>query len=168
MEITLLLACEAFSINKMYYNKPGFQRTQEAREWSYKVFDELNCSYNQQQMRLFREKFEPSHMGVEVTIVERIPVDEFFKVGSWEISSKTFDRSNVEKPLIDLLFLPKYFTRSVPEGCNNLNLDDKYVSQVISRKVPSPLAYTYLTITVKAVSNKDLFAWVKRDTSELL
>lgn len=168
MEVTLLLVCETFSVNKLYYNQPGFKRTQEAREWSHTVFNELNCSYNRDQMRRFREAFQPAYQAIEVTIVERIPVEQYFKVGSWEISSKTFDRTNIEKPLVDLIFLPKYFTRSVPDGCNNLNLDDKYIYQVVSRKEPSPFDYTYVTVTLKILDNKERFTWVKRDTEELL
>jgi hypothetical protein len=51
------------------------------------------------------------------------------------ISSRVEDLSNVEKVLLDVLFLPKFHVQPFPYGVQNVNADDKYVLELVSRKV---------------------------------
>ena len=50
------------------------------------------------------------------------------------LSSKAHDCTNFEKPIVDLLCLPSYYGTNAPYSMLNLNVDDKYVTRVISTK----------------------------------
>lgn len=151
MEVTLLIISEPFSINKMYYNKGNTKvRTQDARNWSYQVFQQLDQAYNKQQLQLFRDIFDPSKMGIEINIQIRYNDSKLYKKDG-TISSSSMDCSNFEKPLIDLLFLPKYFDRTPPDGCKNLKVDDKYILRLISEKKPSYGEGSYMLVTLKTI-----------------
>lgn len=137
MKIQFSLNVRPFSINKMYY-RGNFQRTQEARNWASEVFQELNKSEVQSLLASFKEKFNKNKQGIKVTLYFRYPEEKLLtKKGA--ISSRAFDLTNVEKPLIDLIFGPKYNKRRFPDGCKNLNLDDKYIIDCCSYKRPSVL-----------------------------
>ena len=57
---------------------------------------------------------------------------------------------NVEKPIIDLVFLPKYHTQVPPYGCPNLNCDDRYIKRLHSEKVEGAEAAIELNIGIVA------------------
>lgn len=65
-----------------------------------------------------------------------------------KISSRAEDLSNVEKMLLDVLFLPKYHVQPWPDGVPNLNADDKYVLELSSKKVYAPADGTHITIAL--------------------
>lgn len=71
-----------------------------------------------------------------------------------ELSNKCFDTTNIEKPLMDLIFLPKYFDLEYPFGCKNLNLDDKFLLDLVSKKRISPDQNHYIKIKLEIV-NRD-------------
>lgn len=155
MEVTLLVTSEPYSINKMYYNK-GIKkvRTQQARNWSYQVFSQLSRPYNRSQLNKFREHFNRSEMGIDIHIQVRYNDAKLFrKKGGF--STASMDCSNFEKPLIDLLFDPKYFDREPPEGCKNLNMDDVVIGRLVSEKRPSHGEDNYMLITLKSFNIKE-------------
>jgi len=73
------------------------------------------------------------------------------------LSSKAFDVSNMKKPLIDLIFLPKYFNQKPPYGAKNLNIDDKYITDLSSKKRISPTDEPYIEAVLRVESLNDLY-----------
>lgn len=138
-----------FSINRMYYaNK--MSKTAEAQKWTLEVFHDLSQPHNQEKLEALRAGFDPKQHGFNVSFTMYFPVDIFW-TKTKRISSRTFDLSNIEKPLIDLLFLPKYFDKTPPFGCKNLNIDDKYLMEMSSRKLPhnSPKHRMLIDVEIK-------------------
>jgi len=134
-KIVFNLKAPPFSVNKMYYKKT-FNRTREARQWATVIFTEMRKALAQQQLALFRKEFNPKTEGVKLSLTYYYPRD-IILTKSGSISSRSFDLSNVEKPLQDLIFDKKYNAREYPEGCINLNLNDVTVCDLISKKRPS-------------------------------
>jgi len=136
MRSKLVLHLKPFSINAMYY---GDQRikTREAHEWSAQVFNQLATPDNQAELKKLREHFNIQEQAYNVHLTAYYPDKILFRQDG-ALSAKAHDLSNWEKPLIDLIFLPKHHKVSVPYGCNNLNVDDKYVTRLSSRKIPAP------------------------------
>ena len=126
------LDIKPFSINAMYYGD-GRTKTQAARDWSYQIFHRLSQEAIAKSLAELRSYFETDKHSYQVDFVVTYPKDKFYtKKGS--ISARTMDLSNWEKPLIDLIFLPKYFDKEPPYGCKNLNIDDKYITKLSSSK----------------------------------
>jgi len=120
----------------MYFNRSGKKvRSVDARNWSQVIFNELNKPYNQQQLKLCREMIEGGCRGLRIDMVVYYPYGKFF-TQTGEISARTLDETNWEKPLVDLIMLPKYYDRPCPYGVENLNIDDKIVTDVTSKKRP--------------------------------
>jgi len=144
MKVSFIINACPFSINKMYYRKT-FTRTENARNWGRIVCSSLNDAHAQQQMDKFREYFDENTMGIKISLTFYYPHDILFnKSGS--ISSRSQDQTNVEKPLVDLLFDPKYNNRPVPDGVRNLNLNDKIVTDLVSKKRPSNCYSIYVQL----------------------
>lgn len=132
MRVTFTIPVRSFSINSMYYATKKI-KTQAAREWECTVLHELSKPSILAQLDFMRSRFDKKIHGYEVSIVAYYPETELYtKTG--ELSSKVHDLSNIEKPLIDLIFLPKYFTQEYPYGCKNLNCDDRYIKRLHSEK----------------------------------
>jgi hypothetical protein len=111
----------------------GTSKTQDAREWQAQVFHRLSSDENQLKLKELRDNFDSKEHTYCVWICAVYPKSELLtKQGL--ISSKTQDCSNFEKALIDCFFLPKHHTQESPLGCPNLNIDDKFVTQLISSK----------------------------------
>ncbi len=125
---------KSFSINAMTGANKRF-KTSEARDWETTVLHQLNSKQNKQKFENLRSHFDPNRHSYAVTIIVYYPETDFYtKKGL--ISAHTQDVSNYEKPLIDLVFLPKYFAQDPPYGCQNLNCDDKYITRMFSSKRP--------------------------------
>lgn len=156
-QISLLIHERPFSINSMYFNRPDNKkiRSLDARNWSRLIFIQLNNQYNLNQLKLFRDAFDPKTMGIGIHMTTHYKRDTFFTKKD-QISSRTMDISNIEKPIIDLIFDPKYFKRKCPEGCQNLNLNDKYIVGMISNKLPSKTGEMYMFIKLWTVKLEDL------------
>jgi len=150
MEVSFTLHVPPFSLNNMYYKKT-FNRTRDAREWSTLVFQQLQGEYVQQQINKFKEKWSPKGNSIRVNLIYRYPIDKLI-TKDMNISSRSMDCTNVEKPLVDLMFAKKYHERSFPEGCPNFNIDDKVVIKCISEKVPSRSGEYEIGVTVESVN----------------
>lgn len=129
------LITKPFSINQMYYGD-GRNKTQKAREWSYKIFHALNSEENQEKLKNLRDHFKILDHVYHVEIDFQFPKKMLVKKDG-SISAKSQDITNMEKTIIDLFFLPKYFEKSSPYGVKNLNVDDKYLTQCLSKKTLS-------------------------------
>jgi len=127
MKHTFMLPIKGFSINSFYTANRRF-KTSAAREWTITVQHFLKDSKIQKKLENLRDYFNPQKHVFEITLKFYYPKNKLFS-STGGISSKSFDCSNVEKPLIDILFLPKYF-----EETPNLNIDDKYIVKLLSEK----------------------------------
>jgi hypothetical protein len=135
MRETFKISGRSFSINAMY--GPKKFKTAEARDWEYSVLHQLNSAENLAKFERLRSQFDVHKHAYAVCITVYYPEHKFItKDGT--ISAHTHDVSNYEKPLVDLFFLPKYFSLGDPYGCKNLNCDDKFITRMYSRKCIGP------------------------------
>lgn len=96
------------------------------------MIDLLKSSQMQSALQELKEEFDPTKHCIKVEITCYYPHEIFFtKKGT--ISAKTFDLSNVEKPIVDVIFLEKYATNTI----KNLGIDDKFITDLNSKKRPS-------------------------------
>lgn len=132
MKHFITLPIKAFSINKMSYRDKRY-KTKEAQDWSHTVLHHLSQKENKKKLKELRDYFDPKKHAYKLDLTFYYP-KEILHTKDGRISAKSHDISNVEKPLIDLLFLPKYFDEKPPYGAENLNVDDKYLVDMTSRK----------------------------------
>lgn len=127
MKFTIPFA--AYSVNNYYYGDKRHGKRAEAKQWEYSVNWEL-CKH-QVAFEQLRASFIPSIHAFKVSFV--FSYKSFFnKAGT--ISSKVFDISNCEKPLLDLIFNPCN-NGPAPYKSPNVNIDDKFVIEMHSKKV---------------------------------
>lgn len=133
MKAEISLPLKAFSINSMFHKNRSWT-TKEYKDWSAQVFFKLaNYEKTFEDLRNF---FDPKKHGFAIDLKFYYPSNILYtKSGS--LSARAHDISNIEKPLIDLLFLPTFFEKSVPYGCKNLNIDDKFIIDMRSKKLPA-------------------------------
>ena len=142
----LTINLEPFSINSMYCKNRSW-KTQKYNEWSANVFHQLNSEENLKAFEELRNYFDPEKHAYEVNLRFFYPDDKLFtKKGS--LSSRAHDISNIEKPLIDLLFLPVYYKKPSPYGCKNLNIDDKFIKSMSSQKMSADESRIDVTIHI--------------------
>lgn len=143
----ILIPHQPFSVNSISFRDKRHQ-TPEYRQWIVHICNHLLKPKAQNTMKKFRDCFNPKKHRVSIDITFNYPEEILFtKKGS--MSAKAHDVSNIEKPLIDVLFLPRYFDR-----CKNLNIDDKYISDMSSRK---RVAESHLIeIELNILDNSDL------------
>ena len=133
MKRVIILPIKALSINAMYCKNRSW-KTSEYNDWSAAVFHKLDTEENLQALQELREFFDSSKHGYAVNLKFYYPKEILFtKKGS--LSARAHDLSNIEKPIIDLIFLPCYFDKSSPYGCKNLNIDDKFIYELSSKKL---------------------------------
>lgn len=108
-------------------------KTIEAQEWSCSVLVALALKENKKKLKELRQHFDPKKHVYKVDLTFFYPKHVLFRKDGG-ISARAHDLSNVEKPLIDLVFLPMFYDRPSPYGAKNLNIDDKYIIDLRSRK----------------------------------
>lgn len=129
----MYIKTKPLSVNSMYYGNRLHGMRSEAKDWQVNVFHGL--SHYEAQLGALRSQFKKSKHGYTVTLTWIVPRENLYtKTG--ELSSRVADLSNIEKALIDCLFLPKHFSNTPPYGCQNLNIDDRYLKTLTSRKTP--------------------------------
>lgn len=133
----------------MYY-RDRRHKTQDYRDWELATLQAMNSPFIQQEMQKIREAFnaETSAFSVRLTALYPAPV-LFNKQGT--ISSRAEDLTNWEKPIVDLLFLPKIHVQPQPYGCPNINADDKYILSLHSAKKVSKDAKHYIRVSIAIV-----------------
>ena len=121
--------------------------TQAYKDWSATVFHRLSSEENLKALEDLREFFDSEKHSYKVDIKFTYPKNILFtKKGS--MSARAHDLSNIEKPLIDLIFLPCYFDKPSPYGCKNLNIDDKFISALSSKKLPGDEHFIEIDLTI--------------------
>lgn len=132
MKRKFVLSVRSYSVNKLYYRDQRFKR-QETYEWMAQVFNQLSLQEHQDNLKALKDFFDPKKHCLQFQIVEYYTAEKF-TASNGEISSKTFDISNIEKPLIDLFCDSKYYDEPHPYGCKNLSINDKFVTELYSSK----------------------------------
>lgn len=121
MEVRFVLTGKGFSINAAYYATRKI-KTAAAREWEAAISEQLN------DIKLLADlALEWNKLGgtFEVEMIHEYPYHVFYNKQG-QVSSKTFDCSNVEKLLLDQIF------------GGALDINDKYVTKLISEKRVGP------------------------------
>lgn len=123
----------------------------EAKEWFANVFYGLSNPEIAQMLKELREAFDKRINGFSVRLLWHIPADILYtKAG--DLSSRAMDLSNVEKSIIDAIFLPRNFGTNVPYQCENLNIDDRYLRRLFSEKKASVDGQYRLDVTIKLIT----------------
>jgi hypothetical protein len=137
------------SINSTYGTRQGGRfKTNKAQDWTCSVFHLLDTEEYKAQFKQLREHFDPTKHAYKVDLVANYPAQLYFNKQGL-VSSKTIDQSNWEKSIIDCFFLPKFFGAQSPAGCDNLNMDDRFITDLSSCKRPSDEGHSLVvTITV--------------------
>ena len=126
-------------------------KTQAYHEWTAQVFHRLSSADNLSMMKDLREFFDPLLHSYVLDLRFFYPSEVLYtKKGA--LSARAHDISNIEKPLIDLLFLPTYHDKPFPNGCKNLNIDDKFISEMSSKKLPADDHRIEIDIQIQAIS----------------
>jgi len=128
----ITLKLKPFSINAMFCRDKR-HKTIEAQEWSCSVLVALALKENKKKLKELRQYFDPLKHVYKVDLTFFYPKHVLYRKDGG-ISARAHDLSNVEKPLIDLVFLPMFYDRPSPYGAKNLNIDDKYITDLRSRK----------------------------------
>ncbi len=145
MKIQFSLPVGPFSINAFYYARRKII-TAEAREWQHRVIYAASAPGITDKMKLFRDEFDQKKHSIAFSVVYNVPATSFYtKNGT--ISGHVFDCTNFEKPLLDLLMLPKFHGNESAETFLNLNMDDKHVTRISSEKRPVNAGHESLDIT---------------------
>ena len=134
------------SINSTYYGTgSGFTKTAKARKWTHEAFFQLDKEDNKKAMADLREHFNPDLHCYRVELTAYYPKSEMY-TRQGRVSARTHDLTNWEKAIVDCIFLPAHFERSVPDGCENLNADDKYIVDLSSRKRAGTKGYEIVAV----------------------
>lgn len=124
MKHSFTLQIKAFSINAYHYSDKR-HKTAEARAWEEQV---LALLQDEKLLVDMADMWRKSGGTFRVHMTFGYPQHLFYnKAGA--VSSKTFDLSNTEKPLLDLIFN------------RTMDVDDKHVVVLHSRKVPGSSYY---------------------------
>jgi len=151
MKRTLVIHNKAFSVNKTHYKNKRIKTT-AFREWTYNIFYELyHCKENQAALKDLRENFDPATQAF-TTHIKYIMPEEIAVTKAGYLSSKAMDLTNIEKPLIDIIFLPVHNSYTPPQGCPNINQDDKFIIRQSSEKAISSDGKHRLEVTIEIVS----------------
>lgn len=149
MRASFTIPLEPFSVNRTYY-RDRRHKTQDFRDWELAAINALASQTVQQKLDKIRSAFDAQKHGFIVRFKFMYPAAVLFNKQG-QISSRAEDLSNIEKPLLDVLFLPKYHVQPFPWGCSNVNADDKYVLRLTSQKTVSPNDNYYVQISVAII-----------------
>jgi len=133
----LLLDIKPMSVNAMYLRTfNGVSKTSKASDWTYEVFYQLARPENQWAMQELRDYFDPKKHTYHIHVIAAYSKSELYTKDG-QISAKTQDCTNFEKPIVDCIFLPKYHIENPPKGCPNLNYDDRALVRSTGEKALS-------------------------------
>ncbi len=132
LEYNFRLEGPAFSVNA-YHFRDKRHKTPEARAWENSILAQLN---EIKELSAIADEWRLSG-GYFILQIAIFYPHHIFYTQSGEISGKTFDCSNVEKPLQDLIF-------------KQMGLNDKLVKRLVSEK--SAGVQHYMEISLRLVS----------------
>jgi hypothetical protein len=151
--LQLTVFAEPFSINKAYYLKSYGSmsatkvRTKECREWGDKILFQFEKYSND--FKQFKECFNEDTDALRIELTYNIPRDYYYtKEG--KISLRSCDLTNVEKLLVDILCDERFNGRYLNGNkILNLNINDKYITELFSEKKPSDKEYKIIIKIIK-------------------
>jgi len=146
---TLIIDSKSFSINSMYCKNRNYTTT-SYKDWASGILNILKQKPNSHRLASLESFFDPFKHRYSITITTYFPPNILITKKN-TMSSKAFDVSNIEKPLIDLIFLPKYHSDTP-----NLNIDDKTISDLSSRKRISATGEHYIEVKLDILSLQDI------------
>ena len=152
MRRVITLKLKPFSINAMFCRDKR-HKTIEAQEWSCSVLVALALKENKKKLKELRQYFDPLKHVYKVDLTFFYPKHVLYRKDGG-ISARAHDLSNVEKPLIDLVFLPMFYDRPSPYGAKNLNIDDKYITDLRSRKRVGKDFRIRITLNIKELPSQ--------------
>lgn len=132
MKRTILIPTAPLSINK-YKCRDQRYLTSAAHTYIGTVLHLISEEKNVKKLKELRDYFDPDKHAYKLNLTFYYPRDIFYTQKGL-ISAKSHDLSNIEKVLIDILFLPKHFGSNPPHKAQNLNIDDKYIVDLNSSK----------------------------------
>ena len=149
LSVSFTIKAPPFSINKAYYRNR--QLTQEARTWREQILVQLQQPLLLELIRALKKEFQPSKHALSVTYDFYFPRHLLFtKKG--EISKRSFDLTNIEKLLQDNLFESRYNGREIDDLIiENFDIDDKFIIDLHSRKIPHEKDHHEIRIVVALV-----------------
>lgn len=150
LKIRFTLPVEPFSVNAMY-SRDKRHKTKDYKDWEILALQSMAKPDAQAQLKQMRESFDANQHCLAVRFDYYFPASVLYNKQG-QISSRAQDLSNIEKPLLDLLCLPKFHVQPLPWGVPNLNCDDKHVLTLISRKLPAE--HYKIVITCRLVKLK--------------
>jgi Holliday junction resolvase RusA-like endonuclease len=133
MEIEFILPVKAFSINQMSCRDARF-KTSAYKDWATAVLQYIRDLDNYKTLLDIAAEHKAKNGTFSIKIIVHYPFHEFFNK-SQQVSSKTIDVTNFEKPLVDLIFK------------DIMELNDKYVTEMLSRKEAS--SHHYITVAIR-------------------
>jgi hypothetical protein len=143
--ITLELSIKPYSVNKYFYGNRAVKR-RETVQWETSLVELLRPEEYQSAFEELKEQFDPTKHCFHIEIECYYPREILFtKAGC--LSSRAFDLTNTEKPLVDVIFLEKYATTTV----KNIGIDDKYITKMTSEKLPSDKHKIIIKIQLKTL-----------------
>lgn len=148
MKFTLM--CRPFSVNAWTYSDKR-HKTKEAREWTEQVL----CLLEEHAKALgeMADDWRKSGGCFRLEFTAIYPAHIFYNKAG-QISSKTIDITNYEKPLQDLIF------------SDIMDINDKAVVQCISRKLPGPLYAIEVSLEFYAQTDADSLIGAAVDSDE--
>lgn len=136
MEAIIYLPLKAFSVNA-YHFRDKRHKTPEARAWEASVQEAL---VEHKVLIDMADKWRTNGGVFHVELDFIYPPHIFYTKGGY-ISSKTFDLSNIEKPLIDQVF------------GDIMDVNDKLITRLVSRKLCGPTHGIVIRLELKTESD---------------
>jgi len=126
-EIKVYIDIEPLSVNSTYYNNKNHGMNSNAKSWFNSFLYQLKQYSNA--FTEMQEAFKDTQHVYCVEIQVLTPTHKLLtKEGKY--TSKKVDLSNLEKSIIDALFLPKHNAHTP-----NLNVDDRYLQRLTSELI---------------------------------
>ena len=116
MRRKIVLPIKGLSVNSMFYSEKRFGLNQEARTWVDTVTHLLSRTDNAEKLKELRETFKPSEHAYALQLKYYYPRDIYYTKDG-KLSRRALDLTNVEKPLVDVLFLEKYRVGLLTDDC---------------------------------------------------
>lgn len=137
LQAELSLPMKAFSINA-FYSRDVRHITKEGRAWCQELYFRLD--EQREKLQPLIDAFNIAGGQFAVTIIVRYPANVFYNKQK-QISARTFDLSNTEKSFLDVLF------------AKVMGVDDRFITQLISRKMSSTEYGIDLTVALETKSD---------------
>ena len=128
MKELIIIPLEPLSINRTKCRDQRYTTTYY-KDYIYNVLNCINKPTSITKINNIKKFFNKKKHAIHLELTFYYPRNIFYTEKD-EISSKVHDLSNIEKPLIDIIFLSTHST----DALHNLNIDDKYIIDLISKK----------------------------------